>query len=50
MRMKRLGYALAASTAGGPRLTGTGMSLGTPAYMSPEQAMGEQTITARSDV
>ena len=35
---------------GGARMTETGMSLGTPHYMSPEQAMGEREITARSDV
>ncbi|HTS89873.1 MAG TPA: protein kinase [Gemmatimonadales bacterium] len=44
------GIALAASRAGGTRMTETGMSLGTPHYMSPEQAMGEREITARSDV
>jgi serine/threonine-protein kinase len=44
------GIALAASNAGGTRMTETGMSLGTPHYMSPEQAMGEREITARSDV
>ncbi len=44
------GIALAASKAGGSRMTETGMSLGTPTYMSPEQAMGERDITARSDV
>ena len=44
------GIALAVSTAGGSRMTETGMSLGTPHYMSPEQATGEREITARSDV
>ena len=44
------GIALAASSTGGSRMTETGMSLGTPHYMSPEQAMGEREITARSDV
>ena len=44
------GIALAASKAGGERMTETGMSLGTPQYMSPEQAMGEREITARADI
>jgi Tol biopolymer transport system component len=44
------GIALAVTVAGGTRMTETGMSLGTPHYMSPEQAMGEREITARSDV
>jgi rhodanese-related sulfurtransferase/tRNA A-37 threonylcarbamoyl transferase component Bud32 len=44
------GIALAVSRAGGDRLTGTGLSLGTPFYMSPEQAVGDRAIDARSDV
>jgi Tol biopolymer transport system component len=45
------GIALAVSRSdSATRMTETGMSLGTPYYMSPEQAMGEREITARSDV
>ncbi|HEX5818168.1 MAG TPA: protein kinase [Gemmatimonadales bacterium] len=44
------GIALAVSAAAGGRMTETGLSLGTPHYMSPEQATGEREISARSDV
>lgn len=44
------GIALAVTEAGGNRLTQTGLSLGTPQYMSPEQATGDRGVDARSDV
>jgi eukaryotic-like serine/threonine-protein kinase len=44
------GIALALSAAAGGRMTETGTSIGTPHYMSPEQATGDKQITGRADI
>ncbi|CAN5914815.1 hypothetical protein BH11GEM2_BH11GEM2_28680 [soil metagenome] len=49
-RVTDFGIARAMDSSGDSRLTATGMAIGTPAYMSPEQAAGDREIDGRSDL
>lgn len=49
-RVSDFGIARAVTAAGDEALTGTGMAIGTPTYMSPEQASGERDVDARTDI
>ncbi len=49
-RLADFGIARAVTAAGGESLTATGVAIGTPVYMSPEQASGEGNVDQRSDV